>query len=145
MWPSDTDGIDLLELNRRLQMRQARMTQLFFFEVDPVSRAHLWLRILPFLLENTAPIQNLGGHRKVRLGSLGFFRPLFPHCAEISGGVVLIDWFQVPSQNNCGKRQSAKEFFKIGSDGSLAFQRLDSAKCRQKLWIELPKQPYFSR
>ena len=62
MWPRYTDGIDLLELNGRPQVRLTRMIHLFFFEVDPASRTHLWLRIPPSLLETTASIQNLGGH-----------------------------------------------------------------------------------
>src|SRR5262245_40540956 len=121
------------------------MIDLFFFEVGSAPPTHLWLCSLPFFLENTAPIQNLGGHRRACLRSLGFLGSLFPHRTELSGSVVLINRFQVPTQNNCGKRQPAEEFFKIRSHRSFAFERLDSTKRRQKLCVKLPKQCYICR
>jgi hypothetical protein len=62
MWTRYADGIDLLEMNRRPQVRLSRVIHFFFFEVGPASRTRLWPRVSPFLLENTASIQNFGGH-----------------------------------------------------------------------------------
>ena len=56
MWPRHTDGIDLLELNRGPQMRESRMTHLFFFEIRALLQTHSKSRIHPFLLENAASI-----------------------------------------------------------------------------------------
>jgi hypothetical protein len=67
MWPRHAEGIDLLELNGRTQVRLTRMIHLFFFKVDPASRTHLWLRIPPFLLETTASTQNPAGIEKFTL------------------------------------------------------------------------------
>ena len=41
MWSRHADGIDLLELNCRSQMRQSRMMHLFFFEFRASLRTHL--------------------------------------------------------------------------------------------------------
>src|SRR5215831_420050 len=120
------------------------MIHLFFFEVGPASRTHLWLRIPPSFLKNTTTMQNLRRNRRVCFGSFGFVRPFFPHCTEFTRGIVLIDRFQVPTQNNCGKRQPPKEFFKIRSDRSFAFERLDPTNRGQKLRVQLAKQRYLS-
>ena len=56
MWARHADGIDLLKVNRRAQVRLTRMIHFFFFEVGSAIRARLWPCILPFLLKNTASI-----------------------------------------------------------------------------------------
>jgi hypothetical protein len=145
MLPRHANGIDLLEVNGRPQVWLAGMIHFFFFEVGSASHTRLWLCIPPFLLENTAPIQNFGGHRRIRLSSSGFLGSLFPHCTEIPSGVVLINRFQVPTQNNCGKRQAPKELFKISSHRSFAFEGLNPTKRGEKLRVKFPKQFYFGR
>src|SRR5262245_56395555 len=103
MWTRHANRIDLLEMNGRSQVRLTRMIHFFFLEVGSPSRSPLRLRNSPLLLENTAPVQNFGGHRRVRVGSPGFLGSLFPQGAEIPSSIVLINWFQVPTQNHGGK------------------------------------------
>ena len=50
MWSRHADGIDLLELNCRAQIRGSQMMHLFFLEIRALLRTRSKSRIHPFLL-----------------------------------------------------------------------------------------------
>src|SRR4029077_2425998 len=145
MWSRHADGIDLLELNRRAQMRGSRMTHLFFFEIRALLRPHSTSRVHPFLLETAASIQNLNRNRRTRFCSFCLFGSFLPYCAELARGFVLVNRSQVPTQDYRGERQTLEDFFKIRSHATLAFERFDPAKRAQKLRVQLPEQFHLRR
>src|SRR5215467_4774201 len=103
-------------------MWQTRMVDLFLFEIRALFRTHSDLRIHPFLLENAASIENLDWNRRSGFCSFRLIGSFLPDCAELARGLVLINRLQVPTQDYCGKWQTPKEFFKIRSHASLAFE-----------------------
>jgi hypothetical protein len=137
MWSRHADGIDLLELNRRAQMRGSRMTHLFFFEIRALLRTHSTSRIRPFLFENTASIQNFNRNRRTRFCSFRLYGSFLPDCAEFSRGFVLVNRPQVPTQDYCGDWQAPEDFFKIRSHATFVLERFDPAKRGQKLRVQL--------
>jgi hypothetical protein len=78
VWSRHADGIDLLELNCRAQIRGSRMTHLFLFEIRALPRTDSTSHIHPFFLENTASIQNLNGNRRTCFCSFRLFGSFLP-------------------------------------------------------------------
>ncbi|HEY2045346.1 MAG TPA: hypothetical protein VGG93_02075 [Candidatus Udaeobacter sp.] len=145
MWSRHADGIDLLELNCREQMRGSRMTYLFFFEICALLGRHSTPRIHPFSLENAASIQNLNRNRRTRFCSFRVFGSFLPQCAELARGIVLLNRPQAPTQDYRGERQTPEDFFKIRSHATLALERFDPAKGGKKLRVQLPEQFHLRR
>jgi hypothetical protein len=145
MWSRHADGIDLLELNCREQMRGSRMTYLFFFEICALLGRHSTPRIRPFSLENAASIQNLNRNRRTRFCSFRVFGSFLPQCAELARGIVLLNRPQAPTQDYRGERQTPEDFFKIRSHATLALERFDPAKGGKKLRVQLPEQFHLRR
>src|SRR5262245_58593966 len=128
------------QMDRRSQIRQSRVAHVLYLEVYPQSRKRLRLRLRPVLLEATASIQNLGWNGRGCLRPLCLIGSFFPNRTKFACGPVLIDRLQIPSQHHRWKWEPAQEFLKICSHGTLALERLDPTKSRQKLRIKLPKQ-----
>src|SRR5947207_15672887 len=82
MRPRYTSQLELLQVNRRSQVRPSRMMHLFFFAAPlqcvGASRAR------PLLFEHTASIQYLGRNRRPGFCHSRFLRPFFPNVAEVA-------------------------------------------------------------
>src|ERR1044072_7103548 len=119
------------------------MMYLFFFKDCSQTRKRSALCFHPLLLEQTASIQNRAWNWRGRIRKSHFLWAFFPKRAELTRGLVLVNWLQVPLQNDCRQRQSAQECFEIDSHGAFTLERLDSAKCSHELRIKPAKQLYL--
>src|SRR5216117_3783356 len=89
MWPRYTSQLELLQVNRRSQVRASRVMYLLFFAAAlQCVRA---LRARPSLFEHAASLQDVRRNRRPGLCHSRFLRPFFPDGAEIARRFVLIN------------------------------------------------------
>src|SRR5438552_8655091 len=89
MRPRYTSQLELLQVNRRSQVRPSLMMNLFFLAAR--LRCVGASRARPVLFEDTALIQDLGRNRRPGFCHSRFLRPFFPHGREVARGPVLIN------------------------------------------------------
>src|SRR6266850_5010023 len=96
------------------------MGQVLLFHVDAQYVRSLSLR--PEFLQKPATIEDLWWYGRFRIRQLRLFGTFFPHGAKVARGPILVDRFQVPTQQNRRERQPAKKVLEGDPDGSFAFE-----------------------
>src|SRR4029450_8304887 len=130
-------------MERRSQVRRARMMHLFFFAA--CLRRIKALHGRPLLFEQAASVENLGRNRGARVHQLRLLWTFFPHRAEITRGTVLINRLKVPPQEDRRQWEPVQEFFKVHPPRVSAPERSEPAKRGEKLRVKLPEQLHLRR